>query len=191
MLCSYPLHDYKMYKVIRAKGIVRIPPEYFDKPLNEVALEMLRKDYQERLIKDLGLVLAVVDVKINEEGILIFGDGATYHEVEFAMLVYVPLQHELVEGEIVNVDNVGIYVNLGPIDGFVHVSQITDEPLKYDPTRAALIGERSKKVYQKGDKVRARITAISPGGVNRLPRVALTMRQPYLGKIETTVVKKG
>jgi DNA-directed RNA polymerase subunit E' len=180
-----------MYKVIRAKGIVRIPPEYFDKPLNEVALEMLRKDYQERLIKDLGLVLAVVDVKINEEGILIFGDGATYHEVEFAMLVYVPLQHELVEGEIVNVDNVGIYVNLGPIDGFVHVSQITDEPLKYDPTRAALIGERSKKVYQKGDKVRARITAISPGGVNRLPRVALTMRQPYLGKIETTVVKKG
>jgi len=178
-----------MYKLIRAKGIVRIPPELFDKPLNEVTLEILRKEFQEKLIKDVGLVLTVIDAKVSEEGLLVFGDGGTYHEVEFTLLSYIPLQQELVEGEITSVDNIGIYVNIGPVDGFIHVSQIADEQLKYDGSRGVLIGERTKKIYQKGDRVRARITAISPGGVNRLPRVALTMRQPYLGKIETTTIK--
>ncbi|BBD71950.1 DNA-directed RNA polymerase [Sulfodiicoccus acidiphilus] len=173
-----------MFKLVKAKGIVRISPEFFGEPLEQTVLESLRQEYQERLIKDLGLVLAVMDVKVSEEGRIILGDGATYHDVEFQLLTFVPVPQEVVEGEVVQTDNIGIYVNIGPMDGLVHISQIADENLKYDPNRGILVGERTKRIIEGGDKVRARIVSISAPSAGRLPRIGLTMRQPYLGKIE-------
>lgn len=173
-----------MYKIFKVRSIVRIPPEYFGKPLEETALQILREQYQEKLHKDLGLILAVLSATVSEEGIVVFGDGATYHEVEFEVLSYVPVNQELVYGVVSGVDNVGLYVNIGPVDGLVHISQISDEPLKYDPTRGALMGERTKKIYQKDDKVKARIMSISSISSGRPLRIALTMRQPNLGKVE-------
>ncbi|BFH73428.1 DNA-directed RNA polymerase [Sulfurisphaera javensis] len=172
-----------MFKLIKARGIIRIPPEYFGQPLDEIALQILRQEYQEKMVKDLGLVLAVLNAKVNEEGYIIFGDGATYHEVSFEMLTFVPVIQEVVEGEVNQVDNYGVYVNIGPVDGLAHISQITDDNLKYDQNRGILFGEKSKKVIQKGDRVRARIISVSTSG-GRMPRIALTMKQPYLGKIE-------
>ncbi|TRM74011.1 DNA-directed RNA polymerase, partial [Sulfolobus sp. E5] len=63
-----------MYKLIKARSVVRIPPSEFGKPLEEVSINELRQQYQEKLIKDLGLVLAILDIKVNEEGVLVFGD---------------------------------------------------------------------------------------------------------------------
>jgi DNA-directed RNA polymerase (rpoE), archaeal and eukaryotic form len=173
-----------MFKLIKAKGIVRISPELFGKPLEETVLESLRQEYQERLIKDMGLVLAVMDVRVSEEGRIILGDGATYHDVEFQLLVFVPVPQEVVEGEVVQTDNIGVYVNIGPMDGLVHISQIADENLKFEPNRGILVGERTKRTLEGGDRVRARIVSISSPSAGRLPRIGLTMRQPYLGKLE-------
>jgi len=173
-----------MFKLVKARGVVRIPPEDFGQELDQVAIEILKKEYQEKLFKDLGLVLAVLSAKASEEGMIIFGDGATYHEVEFELLTYVPIVQEIVEGEVTQVDNYGLYVNLGPIDGLVHISQIGDDNFKFDPVRGILTGEKTKKIYQKGDIVRARIVTISSASVGKLPRIGLTMRQPTLGKIE-------
>ena len=66
----------------------------------------------------------------------------------------------------------------------MHVSQIGDDNYRFDQIRGTLVGERSKKVFQKGDFVRARIMTISTAASNRLPRIGLTMKQPGLGKIE-------
>lgn len=173
-----------MYKLIKAKGTVRIPPEYFGEPLDKVALEVLKQEYQEKVIKELGLVLAVLNVKVSEEGQILLGDGATYHEAEFEILSYQPLIQELVEGPVVQVTNVGAYVNLGPLDGFAHISQILDDQIKYDTIRGYLLGEKSKKVLEKGDIVRARIVSISASGPGKMMRIGITMRQPYLGKLE-------
>ncbi len=173
-----------MYKIVKAKGIVRIPPEYFGQPLQEVAMKVLRDEYQERVIKDIGLVLAVINAKVSEEGEIILGDGATYHEAEFEMLAFSPLIQEVVEGPIVQVTNIGAYVNLGPVDGFVHISQILDDQIHYDQIRGVLVGDKTKKSLQKGDVVRARIVSISSAGPGRMMRIALTMRQPYLGKLD-------
>ncbi|AWR99527.1 DNA-directed RNA polymerase [Metallosphaera hakonensis] len=173
-----------MFKVIKARGIVRIPPELFGEPLNKTALDILNNQYKERLFKDLGLVLSVIKANASEEGIIVSGDGATFHSVEFELLTFSPLIQEVVEGDITQVDNYGIYVNMGPMDGLVHVSQIGDDNYKFDQVRGILVGEKSKKSFQKGDMVRARIMTISSTANNRPPRIALTMRQIGLGKVE-------
>jgi len=173
-----------MFKLVRARGVVRIPPDQFGGPLDVIALDILKNEYQERLFKDLGLVLTVTKAKVSEEGMIVFGDGATYHEVEFELLTFSPIIQEVIEGDITQVDNYGVYVNMGPMDGLVHVSQIGDDNYRFDQIRGTLVGERSKKVFQKGDFVRARIMTISTAASNRLPRIGLTMKQPGLGKIE-------
>ncbi len=172
-----------MYRVYRLRDVVRIPPEDFDKPLDEAAHRVLREVYEGRVSKELGIIVAVLDVKVDPEGKIIPGDGATYHNAEFTVLAFNPFLQEVVEGEIVTVTSYGLFVNLGATDGFIHKSQIADEPIEYDPTRPGLRLEDTHRLIERGDIVRARIynVALMPG---KGLRVNLTLRQPYMGKKE-------
>lgn len=174
-----------MFKVYEAKGVVRVPPEYFAKAdINEVASKVLRDQYEGYIDPSIGLVITIFDVKASEEGIVLHGDGATYHEVEFKILAFAPKEREIVEGEVVSVKNFGLFVNIGPLDALVHKSQIADEPLDYDTAREVFIGKKTRRIIGKGDIVRGMITAVSMQVASRQPKIALTLRQPFLGKIE-------
>ncbi len=144
---------------------------------------MLRQQYEGVATNELGIIVAIFNVEVDENGRIVPGDGATYHDVEFDMLVFKPFLREVVEGEVNGVRGQGLFVDLGAVDGFIHISQIADEQIEYDPTRQALILTETRRVIEKGDHVRARVYNVSllPG---KGLRVQLTMRQPYMGKIE-------
>ncbi len=174
-----------MYVLYRVKGIVRIDPRYFNRPLEEAALIALRSSFEGMVHPKLGVVIAVMDVKVNEYGRVIPGDGATYHEVEFSIIAFKPILQEVVEGPVVDVQRFGAFVNLGPLDGFVHISQVMDEKVEYDPQRGAFIGTETKRILEKHDIVRARVIGVSiPSEPTQRLRIQLTMRQPMLGKLE-------
>ena len=79
----------------------------------------------------------------------------------------------------------------GPMDGLVHVSQITDDYINYDARNASLIGKESNKILQQSDKVRARIVALSLKGKSiRDSKIGLTMRQPHLGSFDWIEAEK-
>ncbi|MEM0218054.1 MAG: DNA-directed RNA polymerase [Desulfurococcaceae archaeon] len=180
-----------MYAILRIRDNVRIPPHKFSKPIREAALEELKAKYEGMLINVhkeegpplYGIIIAILEVDVNELGVLIPGDGASYHRVLFDALVFMPFIKEVVEGEVVSVTRSGLYVNLGPIDGFVHINQVADERVTFDTARGSLLLEESRRYVERGDIVRARVytTGIQPGkGI----RISMTMRQPGLGKLE-------
>ncbi|MHA1238525.1 MAG: DNA-directed RNA polymerase [Candidatus Odinarchaeia archaeon] len=173
-----------MYKKIVVKDVIRIPPKRFNEDLKKVALELLRNEYEGVMLPDLGFVITVIDVNDVGVGRLIPGDGATYHDVEFSILTFKPTLHEIVEGDVVEVVDFGAFIRLGPLDGLCHVSQITDDYINYDAKRSALIGKESGRVLTTGDKVRCRIIALSMRSGSRSGKIGLTMRQPFLGKLE-------
>lgn len=173
-----------MYEIISLVDTVRIPPEKFGEPIEKVAMEILIKEYEGIIDPDLGVVICVVDVENVEAGKLIPGDGAAFHKVVFSVLTFKPIQHEVVEGEVVEVVDFGAFIRLGPLDGLCHVSQITDDFISYDSKRSALIGKETGRIIQENDRVRARIVAVSIGGGIRSGKLGLTMRQPFLGKLE-------
>lgn len=180
-----------MYRIYELMDYVRIPPEKFGEPVDAVAEQYLREKYEAKFDKDLGIVVLIYDVTVSDSGIIIPGDGAAYHEARFKVLSYVPVSQEVVEGVVVDVRNIGVYVNIGPLDAFVHISQIMDaDDVEYDDASKSIVGARGKKRVGVGDKVRGRITNISyqaSGSVYRAAgplRVAMTMRQPSLGKLE-------
>ncbi len=173
-----------MFKLVECEGVVRIPPSLIGLPLKEAVLEVLRREYGGQVVRDLGVVVSVLDAEADEYGMIVPGDGSLYHRARFTLLVYTPMLYEVVEGEVLIVESSGVVVRMGPVEGFVHRSQILDETVSYSREQNLVIGEKSGRVLRKGDVVRARIVGVSYGSKKQALRVQLTMRQPYLGNLE-------
>ncbi len=173
-----------MYKIVTIRDTVRVPPDRFDEPLKETVLDILRKSYEGVSDADLGVILAITEVKEMGVGRIIMGDGASYYDTVFDALVYKPEVHEIVLGEVVEIVGFGAFVRLGPLDGLVHVSQVTDDYISYDRKKGVLTGKESKRALKEGDRVRARIVTVSMKRGARAGKIGLTMRQPGLGKLE-------
>jgi len=179
-----------LFRIYRLRDIVRIDPAKIDKVLEETAFEEIRKKYEGLRDKNLGIVIAITNIKVDPMGIIPLGDGAPHYRVEFDALTYVPIINEIIEGPVEVLGRMGLTVRIGPIEGFIHISQVADDEVSYDPARNMVICKNSKRFISQGDIVRARITSISLGSPQRPPRVSMTMRQPYLGKIEWIIKPK-
>ncbi|HRR54422.1 MAG TPA: DNA-directed RNA polymerase [Candidatus Methanomethylicus sp.] len=171
-----------MYKLLHMNDVVRIPPEKFGRSLDQIASEVLRSNYEDVVMREFGIVLAILNVEVKGFGKILPGDGALFYKASFDMLVLMPMMQEVVEGEVVEVNDYGIFVRIGPIDGLVHVSQIMDDYITHDQKRNALIGRESQRIIEKGNFVRARVSTVSlsRGGSTR-SKIGMTMRQPFLG----------
>ncbi len=180
-----------MYYKTNIEDIVRIPPYKFEDPLEEVAIETLNEKYEGRLDKKLGLLICVNEIEDIGEGKLIMGDGASYHKVTFNAIFFKPEQHEIFNGEVIDIADYGAFVKIGAMDGLIHVSQVTDDYINYDAKRQALIAKESNKTLDVGDLVRARAVSVSIKDEStnsmenhRNSKIPLTMRQTNLGRFE-------
>ena len=174
-----------MYAKVRAIDVVRVPPERLGDELRPTVRGVLQDNLEGRMDKKIGMVIAILDVVDMKEGRIIIGDSGVYYETVFDMLVFKPKMQEIVEGEVVEIVAFGAFVAIGPLDGLLHISQITDEYISYDEKGEKLVTKDTGKTLGEGDKLRARIVAISlnemdPGD----SKIGLTMRQPGLGKLE-------
>ena len=135
--------------------------------------------------KNLGLFICVNEIEELGEGKLIMGDGASYHKVIFNSIFFKPEQQEIIDGEVIEIAEFGAFVRIGPMDGLVHVSQVTDDFITYDGKRGALLARESNKTLDEGDLVRTRTVAISlKDNSVKDTKIGLTMRQNNLGRFE-------
>lgn len=173
-----------MYKVVTIEDTVRVPPRRFKEELVDVITQEFESMLIGRIDKEMGVVLSVKEVNDVAEGKIILGDGAIYYNAKVKLLVYQPQVNEVVEGIITELTEFGAFVNFGPIDGLIHVSQITEDFMSYDQKNSAFVGRESNKILQVGDSVKARIITVSVKQRISDSKIGLTMRQPYLGKLE-------
>ena len=179
-----------MYKILTVEDTVRVPPKLFGEDLKNAITAELENTLTGRIDKNAGIVLAVTKVDQAGEGKIIMGDGAIYFNATFDILVYQPTINEVVDGSVTEITEFGAFVNFGPMDGLIHVSQVTEDFMSYDGKAGVLMGKESKKVLKKGDEVRARIITVSLKNKFSESKVGLTMRQPYLGKKEWLLDEK-
>jgi len=174
-----------MYKKMKLKGVARIEPDHLGEPLEAAVDRSLRDKYEAVVDKYLGTIVAVLGSDNIGEGHILAGDGSVYYEVDFDALVFKPEMQEIVEGEVVEIVKFGAFLSIGPFDGLLHVSQITNEYISYDEKNARLVSKESNKSLGEGDRVRARIIAVSLNEKEpRESKIGLTMRQTGLGRLE-------
>jgi len=174
-----------VYKKAKLVDVVRISPEYLTENLEETIYYTLWAKLDGHLDKEIGKVVAVTRVLSIGEGHILIGDGAVYYEVVFEAILFKPEMQEVLDGVVVEIVNFGAFVRIGPIDALIHVSQVTDDFMSYDGKGERLVGKENNRSLDVGDRVRARIIALS---INEMDpeknKIALTMRQVGLGKME-------
>ena len=121
-----------MYKLFKVDDKIRVSPRYFSMKLNDAIIEILVEKYERKVDRDLGIILGIQDVKVMSEGTIIPGDGGAYFKIEFDVLTYLPEINEVIESTVTEIVEFGAFLGLGPIEGLVHLSQITNDFLTYN-----------------------------------------------------------
>ncbi|MHA1504954.1 MAG: DNA-directed RNA polymerase, partial [Candidatus Heimdallarchaeota archaeon] len=168
-----------LYYVAEVRDTIRVIPKRFGEDLEEVVIQICRETFEGTITRDLGLTIIVIDLLEIGPGKLVPGDGAAFYDVIFTTLNYLPEDREFIIGDVVEVTDFGVFLRLGCVDALCHVSQVADDFYSYSSKQGALVGRESGKSISVGDRVRARIIAVTIG--KSQIRVGVTMRQAGLG----------
>jgi len=181
-----------VFKKYSIEDTFKIDPIHFGSDIDEVAKEVLQAKYEGTIDKDMGLIVAVFNIRDVGDGLVYPGDPATHHNVKFDILTYMPIVDEVVVGEVTELAEFGAFVRIGPMDGLVHVSQITTDFLTFDRKAPAFVARRGGKSLKKGDVVYAKISTVSMKNSIKDSKIALSMRPEGLGKLEWIIAgQKG
>ncbi|MBU3906731.1 MAG: DNA-directed RNA polymerase [Nanoarchaeota archaeon] len=170
-----------MFYLTEVEDHVRVEPKLFGLPTIEAVEKQLKETYTDYYDRELGKVIAVIEILSVGDGVIIPGDGAAYYNSTFKLLVWKPEIQEIVYGTISEITNFGAFIDLGVMKGMIHISQTMDDYVSFSKSNT-LLGKSNKRSLKKGDLCLARIVALSHRGDE--PKIGLTMRQPGLGKLE-------
>jgi DNA-directed RNA polymerase subunit E' len=170
-----------MFYLVEVEDYIRVEPKLFGLPTIESVEQQLKESYADFYDKEVGKVIAIIEVIEVGEGVIIPGDGAAYYRSRFKLLVWKPELQELVYGIISEITNFGAFMDVGVMKGMIHISQTMDDYVSFSKSNT-LLGKVSKRSLKQGDLCMARIVAISHKGGEL--KIGLTMRQPGLGKLE-------
>jgi len=172
-----------MYKRVRLKDTVEVPPEHLADVTPERVKRLLQDKLEGRMDEDVGSVVSVSEVHDIGDGTVLPSRPGVYYEAEFDAVTFDPQMQEVVDGTVVEVVEFGAFVGLGPVDGLLHVSQISDEYLAYDGENQQLASTESNATLGVDDAVRVRVVTKSIDERNpRDSKIGLTAKQPGLGK---------
>ena len=172
-----------MYYLNTIETKVRILPSELSEDIKTSIKEKLKTQYEGVLDRDLGLIVKVCDVEDVKDGKVIHGDPGIHYSVKFTLVSFKPKPKYVVRSKIKEILEFGAFVSLGPLDGLIHISQSMDDFVEFDPQIPAYIGKNKGWKLRVEDEVLARIVAVSLKE-SSTTKIALTMRQPHLGKKE-------
>ena len=171
-----------MFYTVKVKDYIRVPPSMFNLDTKTAIIQNIKSSYENFISKEIGFIINVIDVKLSKEGVIIPGDGAGYYETEFELLTFKAELNELVAGSIRDITDFGAFMDIGGVEGMVHISQSMDDFVSFSKEKV-LQGKKTGRSLKIGDKSHARIIAVSYKDKNN-PKIGLTMRQEGLGKLE-------
>jgi len=173
-----------LYYVYTVTDSVRVPPKYIGEDVEKATTDMLRAKYERTLDKDSGIILVVFNVRDISDGYILPADPNIHHDVTFDILTFSLAVDEVVLGEVSELADFGLFVRLGPIDGLVHLSQITSDFITFDRKTGVFVSKNTKRTVKKGDTVYAKVSTVSIRNTIQDIKIALTMRAEGFGKPE-------
>ncbi|MBN2478237.1 DNA-directed RNA polymerase [Candidatus Micrarchaeota archaeon] len=173
-----------MYYVRTIEDKVRLPPNLFKSNLREAITRLLRENYERRIFKELGFVIAVYDADVESEGLVIPGDASAYYKVRFEALTFLPHVNEVYNAEIKDLVDFGAFASIGPIQGLVHISQFGPDKFSHNKKLKKITSRSGKKSIKKGDKCVVKVSTVSLKSNINDTKIGLTMRSDGLGKDE-------
>ncbi|RME80197.1 MAG: DNA-directed RNA polymerase [Methanobacteriota archaeon] len=180
-----------MYYVVKAKEKLRVPPQFFRREKNEAIKDVVKEHYARKVSKDFGYVISVLDAKAVGKGLVAPGDPNIYYDAEYSLLTFNLEINEVVLGVVRETIDFGAFVNIGPFEALLHISQISKEKFTHDKKSRVLHNRDKSKTLKKGDVIVAKISSVSMKDNVTDVKIGLTTRDVGLGKLDWLVEKKA
>ncbi|KAK8825852.1 hypothetical protein WA577_001021, partial [Blastocystis sp. JDR] len=155
-----------MFILLTIKDVIRIEPGDFGKEHVATLIEEINRKYSNKVIPDYGLCISFYDFNRIELGKIYPGDGASHNEVEFRMIMFRPVEGEVLVGKVLSSNRHGIRVTLEFLEDVWIPSYNLQEGSVYDPVKRVWIwhyddGEQQLDfVVENGELIRFRVVAL-------------------------------
>ncbi|RKP30525.1 hypothetical protein METBISCDRAFT_16131 [Metschnikowia bicuspidata] len=101
-----------MYTLASLSDLIRVPPHLFNRHIHVVLRDELHHKYANKIITNLGLAVTLWDILKINDGLLKPGDGGSYIEVSFRLVVWKPFVGEILTGWVSDCSSDGIRVHM-------------------------------------------------------------------------------
>ncbi len=106
-----------MFVQVLMKDKVRVDPQKFALDYEEAMEQFINDKYSNKIIPDVGLCISLYDFVEVGEPYIYSGDGASYSDVKFRLVVFRPNIGDVITGIIVDSnDRIGLKVSLDFFD---------------------------------------------------------------------------
>ena len=116
------------------KSVVRLEPSSFERSLPDALKDTLTEKLANKVLKDVGVVIALWDILRIGDSYLLPGDGASHTRVEFRILVFRPFMEEVLVGKIKCCTKEGVHLSLGFFDDILIPPEALQHPHRFDET---------------------------------------------------------
>lgn len=179
-----------MYFISKLREKIRVPPHLFAMEKNEAIKSVLNEFYAKKISRENGFIVEVLDAEAKSNGIVIAGDPHVYYDVEYEALSFKVDVNEIFLGKVMDIMEFGAFVNIGPFEGLLHVSQISKDKFVFNKKAKTLKSSKDDKEIKKGDLVLVKVSTVSMKSSVADVKISLTMRADGLGKLEWLTEKK-
>ena len=170
------------YKIILDHEIL-LHPKYFGPDIKEVMRKKLYSEVEGSCSGKYGFVIAVTRIFDNQEpGLLQPGRGFVVFKLKYEAVVFRPIKGEVLEAIVTQVNKVGLFTQIGPLNCFVSKHCIPTE-VKFDQNTnpPCYRNDDGDTTIQEGSCIRLRIVGTR---VNAMDIFAIgSLMEDYLGVI--------
>lgn len=111
-------------------------------------------------------------------GKIIPNDGSAEFEVKYKAIVWRPFRGEVVDGIVSNVQALGIFVDVGPLNVFIS-HRLLPSDMEFNPTANPPSYVSEEQTIEKGSRVRLKIVGVR-ADVGQMFAIG-TIKEDYLG----------
>ena len=156
----------KMFMLSKLRSLVRLEPWGFDRPLPEALSDALNAKLANKVLKDVGLVIALFDILEIGDSFIFPGDGSSHTRVTFRLLVFRPFVEEVLVGKIKGCTKEGVTISLGFFDDIIVPPEALQHPCRFDESDQVWVweypteeGDHHDLYMDPGEEVRFRVTS--------------------------------
>ncbi|MEM0383155.1 MAG: DNA-directed RNA polymerase [Candidatus Anstonellales archaeon] len=173
-----------VYRVVEVEEYVRIPPSMLKMNKEEAVKEVLISQYKNKYTDAFGLVLDIIDIKVEQENVIVINDPKIYFKTRFKILSFTIDRREVMLGIVKDIVEYGAFVLIGPFEGLVNIAQISDEKFTFNKEKKRLENADKTKTVEIGDKLYVKVGTVSMRDGPAKAKISLSCRGPGLGNLK-------
>lgn len=168
-----------MFSLISLLGSIQLPRTFEIKSWNDkIIIDHLKEKYESRILDD-GIIIIMITGNIMPTGTTLEDGNSKSYTVIFDIMAFTPKILEIVLGEVKEITDFGIIVQMGSVDAYIHKSQVFDGHGKINVPSQQIVSKNGS-IIKVGTIVHGRITSISINDTGAI-KIGMTCKEPNFG----------